>query len=71
MPSDRDLCNVVCRTAARLGYKLVQLKSQVGWSYSFVDAHHRQAASGSISKDREAALVSACKELMPLISESL
>lgn len=66
MQTDAKFCERVCEIAKDLGYTLDQMGSFQGWSFAFV-APDGKRVPGVILRNRERALVNACRELLPHI----
>lgn len=67
--TDAAFAEKVCRIAHEQGWTVDAMKSFVGYSIAFEKGEKRIA--GDIYKNREDAVVSACKALLPEIYEHL
>jgi hypothetical protein len=68
--SDRDFCRTVCHAASRLGFELVENDTALGISFTWrrPDGTTR---GGTILKNRQLALLDACRTLLPEIAEHI
>jgi hypothetical protein len=68
--TDIELCEHVCRTASNLGWQIDDTGTRWGQSFVFITPQGERVGHG-LSATREAALIHACKQVLPKLANDI